>query len=316
MIKYIIFRIFWLIFTLLLVITALFFILRFIELRYSDIAFIEKLFLVNSEYIVYLKGIFTSFYWGSTDSIQAIPVLDLLRSKAHLTMRIAVLSLAFFSLFGILFGTLGAIFKDRLIDKIINFFILIFTSLPAFLLVMLLVLFFGYYLEWLPPINPSITRGYWYYIRGLIIPVLAISGFPLAQMTRLIRGEMIELYHSDFLMLLKTKGLSDRQAILRHFLKDSVVTMLPEMMPMVLYVIVTSFIVEKVYNIQGLANWLFDSLFRPIDDTHIISIHLPSVVIIGAFYTLITLICSFIIDLLQVWMDPRIRLTNNKSNLT
>ena len=316
MTKYIGVRILGVFLTLLLVNAALFYIGRFVQIRFSDAEFMDKFVRTSQEYWVYLKNIVTEWYWGETKQFgpQSEHVWDVLIERSSLTIRLIITSFLFYTLFGILFGTLAALYKERLIDNIISFFILILSSVPAYITVMLLVIFFGYYLEWLPPINPSITRGWWYYLRGMIIPILAISGLPLARFTRLIRGEMIELFNSDYLMLLRTKGLSTRQMITRHFLKDAIVTLTPEMMPMVIYVMVTSFIVEKVYNVNGIAKWLFDSMFRPFDPAYIISINLPPMVIVGTFYTLITLLAGLFIDILSTVMDPRIRL--NGKNIT
>lgn len=312
MVKYTVFRIAFLLLTLIMVITVLFFIARFITIRDSDAPFMDKFVQITQEYVVYLRNVVTSWDWGTTEDKN--PAWEQLLDKVGLTLRLTIFSFVVYTTLGILLGTLAAIYKERLLDKIVTFFILIFSSIPAFIMVMLLIIFFGYYLEWLPPINPSITFGFWQYQKGIIIPVLAISGLPLARFTRLIRGEMNELYNSEYLLLLKTKGLSNRQAITKHFLKDSFVTLLPEMMPMIIYVLVTSFIVEKVYNVQGIANWLFDSIFKPYGDTYFVLIDLPSMVIIGGFYTAITLMAGLIIDLLSVNMDPRIRLDDKNIN--
>ncbi len=314
MVKYISIRVVGVFLTLLLFNLVLFYIGRIIGMRFRDIPLSDKFIEASGEYFTYIKNIISEWNWGNDKKDNS--AWAILRERSTLTLRLTFLSTITFIFGGISLGALAAVYRDSWFDQLINGFILLFSSIPAFILVMVLIVVFGYQLEWLPPINPSRhILGTWEYLKGFIIPVVSIAGFPMAHIMRLVRGEIVELYQSDYILLLRTKGLSTRQVVVKHFLKDATVSIFPEIMPMFMYVLVTSFIVEKVYNINGIAKWLFDSIFVPSPGGgYWVVIDLAPMVLLGTFYTFITLFTGLILDIIQVYMDPRIKLKGKKAD--
>ena len=312
MLKYVLMRIVWLFFILMVVMTVLFFALGFVETRRLDVTLLERIIMIHADYRRYLFVIATEWDWGVTK--YNWPVWDELLRRSGFTIRLNAIALVFYTVFGFVFGILGALYKGRLFDRIIGLFILVFSSVPAFVMVLMLILVFGYTLEWLPP-QDAFTGGWWMEVKKLIIPVLSISALPLARFTRVIRGEMIEAFYSDYILLLKTKGLNTRKIITHHLIKDCSVPLLPQVLPMVIYTIVGSFIVESVYGTSGMSRWLFNSLFSFSGGSAFVNVNPPSVMMIGVFLTFITLVIGLIVDILYAVLDPRIRLGSKKASL-
>ena len=108
-------------------------------------------------------------------------------------------------------------------------------------------------LEWLPPLFPIIElESAARVASGYIIPVIA-AGLPaIAGLTRLLRAELSEVLTSEFLQLAKTKGLSYRQAVVRHAIRNSMVPMIPVIIGSFAGLLSGSFILERVYSIPGI----------------------------------------------------------------
>jgi ABC-type dipeptide/oligopeptide/nickel transport system permease component len=297
----------------------LFIVARFAEiermevLTFIDLTFREKIEIVYRDYVLYIQNILSDWDWGRDR--RSRDAWSELVKRTDLTLRLNIFSFFFYMVLGIIFGTLGALYKGSLFDRALNTLFLFFSSIPAFVMIMLLILFFGYYLEWFPPYEPPPSRGLFVTLKGMFIPVLAVSAFPLVQITRLVRGEMMDAFNSDFILLLKTKGLNQRQIVLRHLLKHSIIPVLPQIIPIVLYVLGSSFIVEMVYNILGISDWLFHSLFLKNLENYFVAVNLPPMVIIGTFLTALVMIVGLSVDIVYSLLDPRITIGGKKAQL-
>jgi len=319
MIRYIFMRILFLILTLFIVFTMLFIVARFAQLErmevltFTDIPFMDKLKIIYKDYGVYVGNIVQDWDWG-TDR-KGLDVWSELLKRSDLTIRLNVVAFLFYTGFGMLLGIFGALYKGSLFDKALNLVFLFFSSIPAYVMIMLLILVFGYYLEWFPPYEPPLSRGFFTGLKGLIIPVLAVSTYPLVQVAQLIRSEMLDAFNSDYLLLLKTKGLNQRQIVFHHLIKHSVVPVITSLVPIMLYVLGSSFIVEMVYSIKGIADWLFASLFLQSAEVYYPSVSLPPMVLIGTFLTGLVLIVGLIVDIVYGFMDPRITIGAKKAQM-
>lgn len=317
--RYILIRILLFLLTLLIVFTMLFIVARFAQLErlevisMTDIPFLEKTRIIYRDYVVYVTDILTEWDWGVDRARR--DAWDELLKRADLTLRLNVLAFIFYMGAGMMLGILGALFRGSLLDKFLNLMFLLFSSIPAYIMIMVLMMLLGYKLGWLPPQEPPISRGLLVGLKGMVIPVLAISTYPLVQVTQLIRSEMTDAFNSDYLLLLKTKGLNQRQIIFHHLIRQTTVPLLPQIVPIMLFVLGSSFIVEKVYNIQGLTNWLFSSLFLSSGDVYYDSVVLPPMVLIGTFLTALVLVIGLGVDIVYGLVDPRITMGSKKDRM-
>jgi ABC-type dipeptide/oligopeptide/nickel transport system permease component len=136
-------------------------------------------------------------------------------------------------------------------------------------------------------------------------------------MIQLVRGEIIENITTDYIMLARIKGLTENQCIKRHLLKNISVVILPEITTSFMFVLTSSFLVEIIYNINGVANLFYDSFVLPYGDLpgiNFVSINVPIALLIVTFYISFGILMSLLFDCIHIWVDPRIKIGSNKFN--
>jgi len=308
MLWYIIKRITWLFLVLFLIVTLLYITTKtlmvmqyFPKMKVWDI--VKQMIPPYKEYI---KGIIQSWDFGKTQ--RGIDAWDTLMFKAKITLKLNLISFFVYVPVGVFLGIVSAVRKNKFIDHFISIFTLVFSSIPSFVLAFAMILFFGYELGWLPPLYPVIAYSFRDRLLGFVIPVFALSIGPIATFTRLVKGELLETFGQDYLLLARTKGLNQRQVIFRHALRNSAVAVMPELSTVFIAVLTGSFFIEIIYNVQGVANLFLESLFKPVLDFNQVFIDTNTVVAIGFFYSAMALVISLVSDLLYAVIDPRMKI--------
>lgn len=262
---------------------------------------------IFDQYITFVTKVVTEWDWGLSTRVRVNePAFNLIKEKIPLSLSVNFAVLLFYIPFGFLFGLISALNKDSWIDNVIQVVVMIFLSLPSLIFILLLIILFGYTLEWLPPIFPLLeTATPGMIASGFIIPVLA-SGLPrVAGFTRILRAELSEVLTSEFVLLAKTKGLNHRQAVLRHAIRNSMVPMVPIIIGSFAALISGSFILENVYGIPGVGRVSLQAMTLNQYDYNVIMSS-------SAFYTVIGLFTTLIVDLSYGIIDPQIRMGARK----
>jgi ABC-type dipeptide/oligopeptide/nickel transport system permease component len=182
---------------------------------------------------------------------------------------------------------------------------MLFISIPSFVIMILLVIIFGYQLGWVPTLFPPDFADLGQQIRGLILPVLGLSFSAIAGLTRLTRAELTEVLTSEFLLLARTKGLTKRQAVVRHALRNSIVPIVPSIIGSFVGLLSGSVIIERIYSIPGTGRIFLRALTQNNYDYNLIMVS-------TAFYTFIGLFAVLVVDLTYGIVDPRIRIGAKK----
>lgn len=312
MIFYMIKRIAWMFVVLFIIISFLYISTRFATtFQYQRrLPFSEVLGVAISNYKDYIIGIVTRWDWGETR--RGMDAWDLMVSKLPISLKINLISFFVYVPVGILLGIIAAVKKNKVADHSIAVFTLVFSSIPNFVLAFGLILVIGYRLWWVPPMYPVIAYSLKQRILGYVIPVLSLSLGPIAYFARMMRGELLETFESDFLLLARSKGLNQRQVIFRHALRNSAVVIMPALSTTFIVVLTGSFLVEVIYNIQGIANLYMDSLLRPFMSANYVSIDTNLVAVVTFFYASLGIVMSLVIDMLYVLVDPRIKIGRKK----
>lgn len=312
MIYYIMKRIVWVFVILFLIVTILFFTTKTLMVMqyFPAMKVLDIVKQMVPPYKEFLERVIHSWDWGKTQ--RGIDAWDTLMYKAKITLKLNIISFFVYVAVGVLLGIISAVRKNKPIDHIIAIFTLVFSSIPSFILAFVLILIFGYQLGWLPPMYPVEAHSLSERLLGFVIPVFALSAVPVASFTRLVKGELLETFGQDYLLLARTKGLNHRQVIQRHALRNSAVAIMPELSTVFITVLTTSFFIEIIYNVQGVANLFLESLFKPFLDFNVINIDTNTVVVIGFFYSAIAMVISLISDLLYVVIDPRMNIGRKK----
>lgn len=261
---------------------------------------------IGQQYFAWVTNIATEWNWGTSSRVQPNrPVFDILAERIPVTVRLNITALFFYIPIGFALGIWAALRKDKLTDNVISIGVMIFISIPSFVVMLLLVLTFGYQLGWLPRRFPPAHATGAVRFTSMVLPVLGLSFNSIAGLTRLTRAELTEVLTSEFLLLARTKGLNYRQSVIRHAMRNSMVPLIPSIIASFVGLLSGSVIIERIYSIPGTGRVFIDAMERNNYDYDLI-------LGITAFYTVIGLFAVLLVDLSYGVVDPRIRMGARK----
>jgi peptide/nickel transport system permease protein len=242
----------------------------------------------------------------------ARPVLDIILETLGPTLILAGSTLVLIFVIGVVVGVLQAVRQHRPLDRILSVVSLFFYSMPSFWLGLMLMLLFSLKAhEWgwpiaLPPTGmTSVDHEFMNFgeqlidrLRHLILPVLTLSLVMAAGIARFTRGQMLEVVRQDFIRTARAKGLPERQVVLKHALRNSllpVITLLGLYLPLLFS---GSVFVEVIFSWPGMGRVIFESIFQR---------DYPLVMATSFIFALVVVLGSLIADVLYAVADPRIR---------
>lgn len=254
---------------------------------------------IFTQYLIWVEGIITDWDWGvSTNLRPRVNSFTILAEKLPTTMKLNFISFLIAIPVGILLGIIAALKKNKPTDHIIMIFVMVFISIPSFVVATLLMLNadkFG-----LPTQFSDARYLSW---KDYVIPVIALSFGPIAGFCRTTRAELTEVLTSDFILLARTKGLNRFQSTIRHALRNSMVPIFPGIIGEFVGVLSGSLVLENIYGIPGVGKIFIDSITNK--DYNVTMTTL-------AFYTIISLFTILVGDLSYGIVDPRIRMGAGK----
>lgn len=263
----------------------------------------------NKPYLVqfglFLKGIFTRFDWGISDKLYfGQPVWGIFASKLPATVMVNLYSIILSIPIGIALGIFAALKKNTWIDHTISTLTMLVISVPSFVYAFLIQYFLAFKLGWFPFLmsdNPNYFT--WEVFRSMLPAVLSLSFSVIAGFTRVTRAELTEVLTSEFMLLARTKGLTRRQATVRHALKNCMVVVLPSIFGEFIGIMSGSLIIEQIFSIPGVGKLFLNSVNAP---------DYAMFMLLTVFYTSIGLLAAIVVDISYGLIDPRIRMGSKK----
>ena len=207
------------------------------------------------------------------------------------SLKIGIYSSGLIIVFGVAAGILAALRQNKLVDRFLMVLSTLGSTVPSFVFATLYLFLFSKILGLVPAFGVSHWKGY-------IGPILVTSVFSMAFVTRLMRTSMIEELGQDYIRTARAKGISEFQVVAKHALRNAILPVVTYVGPMVAMVVTGSFVIEKVFGIPGIG-----SLFT----TSILSRDYTLIMGITVFFSVFLVFCTFIVDILYVFVDPRIK---------
>jgi len=246
-------------------------------------------------YLKYLgdatHGDFGKSYYGTQEPVGAI-----LGRELPMTARLSCYAIVGASVFGILFGTIAGVTRDRWPDRAILLFSTLGVTVPNFVLGPLLVWIFYLKLNQLPeswsPFRP--LPDYMYYI----MPVTILAMRPAALLTRLTRASMIETLQQEFIRAAVAKGVPRFRLIVVHALRNAILPVVTAIGTNAGYLLTGSFVVETIFIMPGVGRETIDAILK--NDSPVVQ---ACILITGFLFIVINLV----VDLILPVLDPRIR---------
>jgi oligopeptide transport system permease protein len=179
-------------------------------------------------------------------------VTDVIVDGMKTSARIGIIALVIATVAGVLLGALAALKRNSIPDKIIMVMTTAFVSMPSFIMGSLLLILFCITLGWLPANGAS--KG------GLILPVITLALYPMSYITRLTRSSMLDVLGQDYIRTAKAKGVSERNVILKHALKNSLIPVITYFGPELAYIVTGSLVVEQIFAVPGIGRYFVSSI--------------------------------------------------------
>lgn len=219
-------------------------------------------------------------------------VNELLITGIPQTAKIGGLAVIVVVALGIPLGVISALKANSYIDYGAMIIATVGITVPSFVIGSLFILL-AQFVDWIPVGGLDNPIAY-------IGPVVALSGYSLAFVTRLTRSSMLEVLRQDYIRTARANGLSEFKVIYKHALKNSLIPVITYVGPMIAGLMTGSFVVERIFNINGIGKYFTEAIGAR-DYTLVSGVTL--------FYAIFYIIMVFLVDILYSVIDPRIRLS-------
>ena len=249
------------------------------------------------QYVNWIAGIFhgefgTSLYYNEN-------VERLIAERLPITAYLGFMAFLLSGILGISFGVICAVRRGTWIDTVVTFLANIGITMPAFWLGIILIYLIALKAGLLPVHGyTSPFEDFWLSVKQAIMPVLCLSLFSIASLTRLTRSSMLEVVEQDYIRTAWSKGLGERLIILRHTMKNALIPVITVMGLQIAFIFGGSVLIETVFNIPGIGRLMTQSVME--QDFQVVQ---AGTLIIAA----VVVFANLLVDISYGWLDPRIR---------
>ena len=204
------------------------------------------------QYGNYLKNIVTKLDFGPSLTQTGRSVTQIIADGMRVSAKLGLLASGIALVLGVALGSLAALQRNQLADKIIMVFTTACISMPSFIMGTFLLLLFA--LKWaLLPAHGATSAG-------LILHIITLSLSPMANITRLTRSSMLDVLGQDYIRTARAKGVSQVRVIFVHGLKNALIPVITYFGPMLAYVVTGSLVVEKIFGVSGIGRYFVNSI--------------------------------------------------------
>jgi oligopeptide transport system permease protein len=200
------------------------------------------------------------------------------------------------TLVGLLLGIISALRHNSILDYGSVFIAVLGMSIPSFVFAALMQYYIGVKLQWLPV---ALWKGWEY----TIMPTLALSVMVIATVARFIRTEMLEVLGQDYVVTARAKGISETAVIIKHVVRNALIPVVTMLGPLTVGIMTGTLVIEKIFSVPGLGEQFTLSIM--VNDYSVI-------MGITLFYSALFIAVVFLVDVLYGILDPRISLKGEK----
>lgn len=243
------------------------------------------------QYLNYLGGILKGDLGPSYRHL-GVSVNSMIAQGFPVSARVGSAAVLVIVAAGVILGVISALSKERAVERIITIFTTLGMSVPGFVMAASILYFFCERLR----VLPSNGLGTWKHYIG---PVAALSLFSIAFVIRLMSSNLKEALGQDYIRTARANGIPEYRLVFKHAMRNAVIPVVTYLGPTIGSILTGSFVVEKVFTIPGMGKYFVDSI-NTRDYTVLMGVTL--------FYAVLVILILFLIDIVYVWIDPRIKL--------
>ncbi len=219
------------------------------------------------------------------------PVEAIIGGRLSVTMTLGGCALAFAVLLGIPMGVLAAVRPNTWVDRVALTISVIGQAMPSFFFGLILIIVFGVMLRWLPISGSDSWRHF-------VLPSIALGYYATPAIMRLTRSGMLEVLASDYIRTAKAKGLRSGSVLFKHALRNAIIPVVSLLAVQFGFMLGGSLVIETIFAINGVGFLGYESISRA---------DLPMVQAIVLLVSMFYVVLTFLADLLNAFLDPRIR---------
>jgi oligopeptide transport system permease protein len=231
--------------------------------------------------------------FGTSLKYEGQSVNAIIARSLPVSAAIGILAYILALVFGITAGSIAALKQNSRWDYASMTLAMLGISVPNFVLGPILVLIFSLTLYWLPP-----SRWGGFPSKNLILPVLTLSAIYMAYIARLTRAGMLEVLRSDYIRTARSKGLSEKDVLVRHALRGGLMPVISYTGPALAFLLTGTVVVEKLFALPGLGNYFIQAALNRDE---------PLIIGIVAFIAITLLLMNLLVDIAYAFLDPRVR---------
>lgn len=221
------------------------------------------------------------------------PVEKIIGGRLGITMTLGGCALAFAICLAVPMGVLASIRPNTWIDRVALTISVLGQAMPSFFFGLILIIIFGVMLRWLPISGSSTWRHF-------ILPAIALGYYATPAIMRLTRSGMLEVLASDYIRTARAKGLKAGVILFKHALRNAIIPVVSLLAVQFGFMLGGSLVIETIFAINGVGFLGYESISRT---------DLPMVQAIVLLVSMFYVVLTFFSDLLNAFLDPRIRVT-------
>ena len=246
------------------------------------------------QFFSYLGGVLQGDF-GPSYRYTGQTVNDFIAAGAPVSARLGLVTVVFVLAAAIPMGILAALKNGKWQDMLLMALATIGVTIPSFVIASLLIYVFSYMLNWLPTFGLDSWQGY-------ILPVIALGGYSVSYIARLMRSSLLEVMGQDYIRTARAKGLTEFAVVAKHALRNALIPVVTVLGPTIAGLLTGSFVIERIFAIPGLGFDFVNSVSQR-DYTTIMGMTI--------FYAAFLMAMVLLVDIFYCLIDPRIKFENN-----
>ncbi|MBC7157610.1 MAG: ABC transporter permease, partial [Rhodobacteraceae bacterium] len=228
-----------------------------------------------------------------------VPVAGLVADRLQVSLPLTLYALALSSAIAFPVGLIAAARRGSLTDAAVMGATQLGIAVPNFWFAMLLVLIFAINLQWVSAGGfPGWDKGFWPNIKALTLPAVALALPQASILARVMRSAVLEVLGQDYIRTARAKGLSHRQAVTRHALRNALIPVLTILGLQFSFLLAGAIIIENVFFLPGLGRLIFQAITQ----RDLIVVETAVMLLVFA-----VIVVNFAVDLAYAAVDPRLR---------
>lgn len=228
-----------------------------------------------------------------------VPVSDLISDRLMVSLPLTIYALLLSTAIAIPVGVISASKRGSKTDAVLMGTAQIGVAVPNFWFAILLVLLFSTSLKWFSAGGfPGWDAGFFEVLKALTLPAISLALPQAAILSRVMRSSVLEVMHEDYIRTARAKGLSKRQALIRHGLRNAMIPVLTILGLQFSFLLAGGIIIESIFSLPGLGRLVFQSIAQ------------RDLIVVKSIVTLLVfavVMITFLVDLAYAAVDPRLR---------